>query len=122
MLTLQHGAFGRDGLLDNLKLLVSMHPDIEYKSQREIVDIIISFFFDDTKLAQNPEGLIGVMLYNMEEVQILKKLLERFSVLMSTFDLDNKIPYLSSPEWTNVLTTANEALKEFMKNDAHPVE
>ena len=116
MVKLQHGAFGRESLIRQLELLTSYDIDRVAPLQPEMLDIIIHFLFDDTRIADNTEGVIGIILVDAEEARAITALLEALQHLMDEFDLDDPQSYPGSTEWKHVLTTAQIALNMLKKN------
>lgn len=73
-------------------------------------DEVVHFFFDDTTLAEEPDALVGIILKNAEEAQVVKKVTKAIDHLLDT--LGKKCPdeeYVSSPEWDAVVQAAREA-------------
>ena len=80
-------------------------------------DCAVHFLFDDTCLAEDPEGLIGYCLLNQKEATWVRYVTDSIDKLLS--ELGNELTdleYISSPQWERVLKTSAEAYKFFKLN------
>ena len=102
-----HGAFGRNSLIRSLQALADFQVGVV---DPDHLNIIIHFLFDDTRIADNTEGVVGILLVDMEEVQIIRELLRSLETLMDDFDLDDLESYTHSQQWETVLLKAQTAL------------
>jgi hypothetical protein len=73
-------------------------------------DEIIHFFFDDTNLAEDPEGAIGYTLCNKEEVAFIRSICHLIDLILDQYGILGSEEYLDKPEWMAVVTAATGAL------------
>ena len=81
-----------------------------HKLKYDPFDLIIHHFFDDTSLADNPESMIGVTIYNQEEITILKPLINLLDNLLNQYKFTYAHEYLVTKEWSNIAKEAKKVL------------
>jgi hypothetical protein len=83
------------------------------------LDYAIHFLFDDTSLADEPEKLIGYILANQKEVELIRGVTAALDKLLFELGTDKSdTEYLSSPLWNEVVKAskkAYEGIKIFAK-------
>ena len=90
-------------------------PGIEY----DCFDYAVNFLFDDTALADAPETTIGWILENKDEVQAIGQVIQAIDTVLNTLGTDlSDEEYISSDEWSQVVTTASAALSILVKEAA----
>jgi hypothetical protein len=113
----------RDELVEHLKRL----SDLQYQRQAWIYQhfppgiqfdeptLYINFLYDDTGLAEDTDGMVGLLLKNQEEAEAIKKLIRRFDVVLDQYDIGYIPPseFLGSRAWFAVVEAAKEALPVF---------
>lgn len=76
----------------------------------DCLDYAIHFLFDDTALADNPEKLIGYILIDRKEVELIQGVTKALDKLFFNLGTDKSdIEYLSSPLWNDVIEAAKKA-------------
>lgn len=108
----------RQELIENLKILSDrgyqqaawverkFPPGIEF----DCLDYALNFWFDDTRLSDDPDGLVGAMLVDQAEVYRIKKVTHALDHLLKIHGTDKSDAfYLSTAEWEVVLRTAATA-------------
>lgn len=74
------------------------------------LDYAIHFLFDDTKLAEDSESLIGVILKDKKEAYLVASVCEKIQYIFDKYGYDmSDEAYISLPEWKCVLQAAKEA-------------
>jgi hypothetical protein len=118
-LTLQYPSM-REELLDTLKGL----SDYEYQvrawiehhlppGQFDDLDLAVHFLYDDTGLAEDPKGAIGVFLYDETEVALVSQVIDALNLVFEKYGLDKTdAEYINSDLWSEVLKTASIAFQE----------
>lgn len=112
------------------ELLHAIHSlaDVEYQRKAwvkhelpppkyDCFDFVIHFIYDDTRLAEDPEGAIGLFVKDEQEVELIKavvRALERVFDALGMKATDEE--YISSREWSDVLEAASQAW-DGMKDD-----
>lgn len=87
-------------------------PGIEYDE----FDYAVHFIYDQAGLAEDPEGTIGLFVQDQQELEMIKAVvdaLERVFQAVGMKATDEE--YISCPEWSDVLKTAQKAM-HVMKN------
>jgi len=124
---LLYGAFGRDALIDRLRDLADRNyqiqawgnrrfpPGIEYDDAIEA----IHFFYDDTRIADETDAMVGTLLKDQAEAEAIKRLISAFDVALNTFFIESVHPreYIDSPEWKDVIQAAIQALVVFTRDE-----
>jgi hypothetical protein len=84
----------------------------------DCLDYVIHFLFDDTSLADEPEKLIGYILANQEEVELIREVIKALDKLLSELGIDKTdAEYLSSILWNDVIKTAQKAYQTIKNFD-----
>jgi hypothetical protein len=79
----------------------------------------LTFFFDDTMLAEAPERNIGTILYSAQEVASLRNLTDMLVNLLNQLGDDcTDLEYISSPYWRAVVAAAQEAVNACVPDEA----
>lgn len=109
-------------LRSNLLLFLKELSDTEYQSNYLIsstiahdqfdIDEIYHFFFDDTNLAENPEGCIGQILFDNDEVKLISAVTEILKEILKDLSDSGNDEYTSHPYWRDVVDKASLALKK----------
>ena len=74
------------------------------------LDYAIHFLFDDTSLADEPEKLIGYILANQKEVELIRGVTAALDKLLFELGTDKSdAEYLCSPGWNEVIEAAKKA-------------
>ncbi len=88
-------------------------------TEHDCFDYAVHFIYDDTRLATDPEGSIGLFLKNQQEVQLIKAVAIALDRVFDTLGMNaTDEQYINCPEWSQVLTTASRTLQA-MKEDSH---
>ncbi len=75
------------------------------------LDFTVHFFYDDTKLASDPESVIGSCLYDCEEAELVRSIVSALDIVFDKYELELKDKeYLEKPEWQAVVQAAIKAL------------
>lgn len=83
-------------------------------------DFVIHFIYDDTRLAEDPEGAIGLFVKDEQEVQLIKAVVRALERVFDALGMEaTDEEYISSREWSNVLEAASQAWYA-MKDDKSP--
>lgn len=85
----------------------------------DCLDYSVHFLFDDTSLADEPEKLIGYILANQKEVELIRGVTAALDKIFFELGTDKSdAEYLSSPLWNEVIEAskkAYEGIKIFTK-------
>ena len=74
--------------------------------------LVINFFFDDTELAENPEGTIGDILLDELEVSAIRNVGKALDQVLKEVGLDKSdLDYLSSSSWRDTVLSAQKAYR-----------
>lgn len=108
----------RDELLETMRTLA----DVDYQRrawvnhefppgvQHDEFDYAVHFLYDDSTLAEDPEGAIGLFVKDQHEVQLIKAVVSALERVFDALGMEaTDEQYISSPEWSEVLRTAFEA-------------
>lgn len=88
-------------------------PGIEY----DCFDFVVHFIYDDSELAEDPEGAIGLLVKNAQEVQLIKDVVRAINRFFDALGMEaTDEEYISRREWPDVLETASQAW-HVMKSD-----
>jgi hypothetical protein len=87
-------------------------PGVEHDE----LDYSIHFLFDDTALSDNPESLIGIILKNKEEADLIALLCKQIDLIFNKYgtDLSDK-EYIELSEWNDVISAAQSALTQLSR-------
>jgi hypothetical protein len=94
-------------------------PDLKHDE----FDYVVHFFYDDTKLAEAPESLIGWILKNQSEAISIKELTGAIENILRNYGTNlSDEEYISLHEWDNVIIAARKSLALLELNDqqTHP--
>ena len=73
-------------------------------------DDIIHFFFDDTKLSQDPSDCIGAFLLNEEEADAIRAVTSNIDLMVEHHGWkDTDAEHLGLPEWPAIVEAARRA-------------
>jgi hypothetical protein len=116
----------RNELIEYLKDLSDLHyqrqcwlnqncPDgVEYDE----LDYSVHFLFDDTDLASDARGYIGVILRNQQEAEVVTEVCLQLSDIFKKYGTEmSDAQYLECPEWAMVLSTAKTAFLVMSESD-----
>lgn len=82
-------------------------PGVVYDS----FDYAINFFFDDTHLADNPQGTVGWILEDAREVAAVQTVTRALDHVLKQQGTDRPVTeYLASSEWQAVIEASDLAL------------
>ena len=117
----------RDELLDILSTLSNAEyqrdawvkgkfpPGVQFDN----LDLAIHFLFDDTSLADDPKSMVGVILLDDIEVELISNLIESLNFIFDKYGLTlSDESYINKPEWMTVIQKAEEAFN-FMRSRNH---
>lgn len=92
----------------------SFPPGVEYDEFDNAVHVL----FDDLRLMEAPEGTLGTVVRNTEELEAVKQVTYAVDrVLRKLGDDLSDAEYIADPDWADVLQTASEALVVLLKPD-----
>jgi hypothetical protein len=101
------------------QLRVWVHGEVDPEIGQDCLGYALTFFFEDTMLAEAPERNIGTILYSMQEVVGLHKLTNALENLLHQLGDDlSDWEYISSPYWRPVVAAAQEAVSVCMPDEA----
>ena len=73
-------------------------------------DMSVHFFFDDTGLAQDASSLIGYLLYDEIEAELITNVCYAIDTLFNKYGTTlSDDEYINKPEWKEILNTAQIA-------------
>lgn len=76
-----------------------------------MVDDLIHFFFDDTRLADDIDDCIGWYVRDAREATAIRAAVEAFDAVLDKYGTKLRdAEYVAKPEWAQVLATAKAAL------------
>jgi hypothetical protein len=76
------------------------------------LDFVVHFLFDDTELAENPEGTIGDILLDDLEVAAIRNVSRTLDQAMKDVGRDKAdLDYISSRSWSPVVLAAQKAYR-----------
>jgi ABC-type glycerol-3-phosphate transport system substrate-binding protein len=79
--------------------------------QHDELDYSVHFLFDDTGLADDPDGQIGVFLNSKEEAEVVEFLCKKLQKIFDIYGTDlSDQEYINCPEWKDVIDAARLAL------------
>jgi hypothetical protein len=79
----------------------------------------LTFFFEDTMLAEAPERNIGTILTSVQEVASVRKLTQNLENLLNQLgDNCSDLEYISSPLWRPVVAAAQDAVNACVRHEA----
>jgi hypothetical protein len=79
----------------------------------------LTFFFEDTMLAEAPERNIGTILYSDQEVASVRDVTDALEHLINQLGDDcTDLEYISSPYWRPVVAAAQEAVTVCQPHEA----
>lgn len=82
------------------------------------MDYTIHFLYDDTYIAENPELIIGDILYDRHEAQTITAILDAFEKIFGKYGLNmSDAAYIATPEWAEVVGLAKAALALLNRRD-----
>lgn len=75
-------------------------------------DYAVRFLFDDTSLAENPESLIGQLLMDGGEVELISILCQKIQAIFDLYGSDlSDEQYIHLVEWKEVVASARKAFE-----------
>ena len=78
--------------------------------QHDEFDYSVHFLFDDTDLANNPDGLIGYILNDANEALLIKSVCEKITAIFNKYGTDlSDEQYINLSEWEEVIRSAKSA-------------
>lgn len=81
------------------------------KGSNDELDYSIHFLFDDTALSERPQKLIGDILLNEHEAELVKAVCEHIDMILNKYGSElSDEEYISTQEWKNVLSSSKTAL------------
>lgn len=80
------------------------------------IDEIYHFFFDDTDLAVDPEGCIGQILFDIDEVRVISGVTSALKKILADLGDSGNDKFISHPYWENVIDNASCALKKISES------
>jgi hypothetical protein len=81
-------------------------PGVEHDE----LDYAIHFFFDDTKLAEEPVTLIGWILESVKEAEAVKEVTDSIDAMLQKHGYNHTDEYyINTLEWNRVVETAEKA-------------
>lgn len=103
-------------LRSHLKSLADVQEQELWKDCNDF-DEAIHFIFDDTKLSESPQELIGIILLSEQEVVVIKRVVESIERVLA-FCGDNAAitDYKNSTEWKNLVEYSKVALNVMGEN------
>jgi hypothetical protein len=73
---------------------------------------VVTFFFEDTMLAEAPEKNVGTILESVEEAHLIRQVCSAIlQVVRVVGDEQPDVEYISHPEWQVVVESASEAIE-----------
>jgi len=123
MSDLLQGAFGRNALIEYLSNLANreyqeqvwinrmMPQGVEYDDISEV----IHFLYDDTRIAAEPNEMVGVYFRDSRELEAMKTLIMQLDVALENIDIIHTPvrEFIDNENWTNVIHAAQNALAVF---------
>lgn len=86
-------------------------------------DMSVHFFFDDTGLAQDASSLIGYLLYDETEAELITNVCHAINILFDKYGTKLKDDeYLNKPEWQGILNTAQIAYFSLLNKNSQNFE
>lgn len=84
------------------------YPEIGHDS----FGYVLTFFFEDTMLAEAPENNVGTILESPEEAQLIRRVCGAIlQVIDVVGDEQPDVEYISCAEWQFVVESASEAIE-----------
>ena len=73
-------------------------------------DLVVHFIFDDTSLGDDPASMLGVVLYNENEVELMSALVKALDILFEKYGtVLSDEDYMEKPEWARIVQSAQKA-------------
>lgn len=81
--------------------------------EHDELDYAVHFFFDDTGLSSDAQGLVGWVLKDQCEAHLISKLCRELEAVFDKYGTElEDSEYISCPEWERVIRAARSAYEE----------
>lgn len=73
-------------------------------------DYVVHFLFDDTELSSNAKSLVGYLLKNEHEANLVQNLCQKIEDIFDKYGTDlSDSEYINCPEWDEIVSAAKKA-------------
>ncbi|MFJ1901697.1 MULTISPECIES: hypothetical protein [unclassified Streptomyces] len=77
---------------------------------------VINVLYDDTLVLEDPAATLGKILRSESEVSAMERLSSNLNALLEEVpESEDDRPYLMSPRWSSVVSSAEAALRELLR-------